>query len=390
MENTKEIIHRIETEISKLKDKSFKILFYVPDAKNNATGYISYIYQMALTLQQLGYNVKMLYQLENEYSKEELNRLQLDNAPIDEDRVFVGVVESMGEKYSTLEHTNIQNQELEVSPSDFLIIPEVYSSIMNQTKKLSCKRIVLTQNYNYLTDFIQVGVSWANFGITDTITSCLNQAELVTSVFPFVKTKVLSPYIPSYFYEGEEPKKLVVNIITKSQKDANKIIKPFYWKYPMYKWVSFRDLRSYPREMFADYLREGAITVWVDTDTQFGYAPLEAIKSGNIVIGKIPELIPEWMLTEDKSNFLDNGIWFNNINDVHKIIASIIRTWINDDIPTEVTNAMKETAKKYSFDEYKINLEKLMESYIDDREKEFQEVISVAKSKINNDNKEEE
>lgn len=390
MENTKEIIQRIETEISKLKDKSFKILFYVPDAKNNATGYISYIYQMALTLQQLGYNVKMLYQLENEYSKEELTKLQLDNAPIDEERVFVGVVESMGEKYSSLEHTNIQNQELEVSPSDFLIIPEVYSSIMNQTKKLSCKRIVLTQNYNYLTDFIQVGVSWANFGITDTITSCLNQAELVTSVFPFVKTKVLSPYIPSYFYEGEEPKKLVVNIITKSQKDANKIIKPFYWKYPMYKWVSFRDLRSYPREMFADYLREGAITIWVDTDTQFGYAPLEAIKSGNIVIGKIPELIPEWMLTEDKSNFLDNGIWFNNINDVHKIIASIVRTWINDDIPTEVTNAMKETAKKYSFDEYKINLEKLMESYIDDREKEFQEVISVAKSKINNDNKEEE
>lgn len=390
MENTKEIIQRIETEISKLKDKSFKILFYVPDAKNNATGYISYIYQMALTLQQLGYNVKMLYQLENEYSKEELTKLQLDNAPIDEERVFVGVVESMGEKYSSLEHTNIQNQELEVSPSDFLIIPEVYSSIMNQTKKLSCKRIVLTQNYNYLTDFIQVGVSWANFGITDTITSCLNQAELVTSVFPFVKTKVLSPYIPSYFYEGEEPKKLVVNIITKSQKDANKIIKPFYWKYPMYKWVSFRDLRSYPREMFADYLREGAITIWVDTDTQFGYAPLEAIKSGNIVIGKIPELIPEWMLTEDKSNFLDNGIWFNNINDVHKIIASIVRTWINDDIPTEVTNAMKETAKKYSFDEYKINLEKLIESYIDDREKEFQEVISVAKSKINNDNKEEE
>lgn len=390
MENTKEIIQRIETEISKLKDKSFKILFYVPDAKNNATGYISYIYQMALTLQQLGYNVKMLYQLENEYSKEELTKLQLDNAPIDEERVFVGVVESMGEKYSSLEHTNIQNQELEVSPSDFLIIPEVYSSIMNQTKKLSCKRIVLTQNYNYLTDFIQVGVSWANFGITDTITSCLNQAELVTSVFPFVKTKVLSPYIPSYFYEGEEPKKLVVNIITKSQKDANKIIKPFYWKYPMYKWVSFRDLRSYPREMFADYLREGAITIWVDTDTQFGYAPLEAIKSGNIVIGKIPELIPEWMLTEDKSNFLDNGIWFNNINDVHKIIASIVRTWINDDIPTEVTNAMKETTKKYSFDEYKINLEKLIESYIDDREKEFQEVISVAKSKINNDNKEEE
>ena len=389
MDNTKEILQRIETEIGKLKDKSFKVLFYVPDAKNNATGYISYIYQMALTLQQLGYNVKMLYQLDNEYTAEELKKLNLENQPIDDNRVFVGVTESLGEKYATLEHANIQNEELEVSPSDFLIIPEVYSSVMNQTKKLSCKRIVLTQNYNYLTDFIQVGVSWANFGITDTITSCLNQAELVNSVFPYVKTKVLTPYIPSYFYEGNEPKKLIVNIITKSQKDANKIIKPFYWKYPMYKWVSFRDLRSYPREMFADYLREGAITIWVDSDTQFGYAPLEAIKSGNIVIGKIPELIPEWMLSEDKTQLLDNGIWFNDINSVHKIIADVIRTWINDDIPSEITDAMKETAKKYSFDEYKVNLDNLINSYINERVKEFEEVIIVAKSKINDEKVEE-
>jgi hypothetical protein len=389
MDNTKEIVQRIETEIGKLKDKSFKVLFYVPDAKNNATGYISYIYQMALTLQQLGYNVKMLYQLDNEYTAEELKKLNLENQPIDDNRVFVGVTESLGEKYAALEHANIQNEELEVSPSDFLIIPEVYSSVMNQTKKLSCKRIVLTQNYNYLTDFIQVGVSWANFGITDTITSCLNQAELVNSVFPYVKTKVLTPYIPSYFYEGNEPKKLIVNIITKSQKDANKIIKPFYWKYPMYKWVSFRDLRSYPREMFADYLREGAITIWVDSDTQFGYAPLEAIKSGNIVIGKIPELIPEWMLSEDKTQLLDNGIWFNDINSVHKIIADVIRTWINDDIPSEITDAMKETAKKYSFDEYKVNLDNLINSYINERVKEFEEVIIVAKSKINDEKVEE-
>lgn len=383
MDNSKEIIQRITAEKTKLEKKDFNIFFYIPDAKNNATGYVSYIYQMALTLQQIGYKVNMLYQLENEYTAEELDKLNLEKQQIDENRVFVGVVDSLGEKYSTLVHTNIQNKELEVSPSDFLIIPEVYSSIMNQTKKLSCKRIVLTQNYNYLTDFIQVGVSWANFGITDTIASCLNQANLVNSVFPYIKTKVLSPYIPSYFYEGNEPKKLIINLVTKSQKDANKIIKPFYWKYPMYKWVSFRDLRGFPREMFSDYLREGAITIWVDSDTQFGYAPLEAIKSGNIVIGKVPELIPEWMLTEDGTQLLDNGVWFEDINNVHGIIASIVRTWMNDDIPSEITNSMKETDKKYQFDEYKTNLEKLMTSYIEDRKNEFEELIVVAKSKIN-------
>lgn len=51
------------------------------------------------------------------------------------------------------------------------------------------------------------------------------------------------------------------------------------------------------------------------------------------------------MLSEDKTQLLDNGIWFNDINSVHKIIADVIRTWINDDIPSEITDAMKETAK---------------------------------------------
>lgn len=95
------------------------------------------------------------------------------------------------------------------------------------------------------------------------------------------------------------------------------------------------------------------------------------------------------MLSEDKTQLLDNGIWFNDINSVHKIIADVIRTWINDDIPSEITDAMKETAKKYSFDEYKVNLDNLINSYINERVKEFEEVIIVAKSKINDEKVEE-
>lgn len=375
MENN--IIERIENEIDKLNNMSFNILFYVPDAKNNSNGYISYIYQMAQALIKLGYNVKMIYNLDNEYSADEIEELERKNEYIDENRIFEGVKDSLGDGYSSIEHINISKSELNVSPSDFLIIPEVFSQVMNQTKKLACKRIVLAQNFDYLTDFIPLGVSWANFGITDVIASTEKQSELVKSVFPFVKTNIINPYIPSFFY-NEEPKKLVINLLCKNQKDINKIIKPFYWKYPMFKWVSFRDLRGFPRETFADILREGAITIWVDEDTQFGYSALEAMKSGSIVIGKIPKLVPEWM--EKDGKLLDNALWFDDITTVHKLIAEVVYGWMRDEISDSLINEMKNTSEKYQYDKYYKNVEDTFKRYVDERKKDFEEVLIIAKN----------
>ena len=105
MENN--IIERIENEIDKLNNMEFNILFYVPDAKNNSNGYISYIYQMAQALIKLGYNVKMIYNLDNEYSADEIEELERKNEYIDENRIFEGVKDSLGDGYSNIEHINI-------------------------------------------------------------------------------------------------------------------------------------------------------------------------------------------------------------------------------------------------------------------------------------------
>jgi hypothetical protein len=54
---------------------------------------------------------------------------------------------------------------------------------------------------------------------------------------------------------------MVINVISKDQSDIKKIVKPFYWKYPYFKWVSFKELRNLSKEEFAKELREGAITI---------------------------------------------------------------------------------------------------------------------------------
>ena len=52
----KEMIKTIEKNIGKINDKSFTIYFYVFDTKGNPSGSLSYIYQTAYTLKELGYN----------------------------------------------------------------------------------------------------------------------------------------------------------------------------------------------------------------------------------------------------------------------------------------------------------------------------------------------
>lgn len=348
--NNNEVIERVNGEIEKLKNKDFNIFIFTLDSKGTPSGALAYIYELALDLQKKGYNVKMLHQ----------------------EKEFVGVNDWLGEEYANIEHINIEDDKLSVSASDFLLIPEVFATVMNQTKKLPCKRIAILQNYNFMTEFIPLGSQWANFGIQDAIVSNKNQYNLIVDVFPYVKAKILSPQIKPYFRKGVKPKKLIINIVTKEQVDVNRIVKPFYWKYPMFKWVSFRDLRGFPQEQFSDLLREGIATVWIDDDAQFGYAPLEAIKSGNIVIGKIPKLLPEWMANEDQTKLLNNGIWFDDINSVHSIIYSVVKSWIKDDVPEELYEAMEETNKLYTKEEYEKNVDTIFNSYIDERIKEFE------------------
>ena len=374
-------IERIDEAISNLKNNNFTFYFFVVDCKNVPNGSTQYIYQLAKTLADKNYNVKMLYQLENEYTKEELNELNRKEKPIDESRIFTGVGEWLGEEYMTLEHMNISKEEWKVGPSDFLFIPEVFSSLMKQTYqyKAPCKRIAILNNYDYITEFIPFNDEWGTYGIRDVIVNTDYQAKLIQNVFPYIQPKILSPYIYECFRKPIKPKKLIVNIISKRTEDVNKIMKQFYWKYPMYKFIAFRDLRGYPKEKFAEYLQESAITVWIDNETPFGYSAIEAIRSGNIVVGKVPEHMPEWM--GDENGLFNNGVWTFDINVIPDILSKVLGSWMQDKVPNELYTNMEELDKMYTYEEYQKNVDKIFKEYIDNRINEFEEIKNAINSK---------
>jgi len=389
MDKNKEqiVLKNIDSAIEKLENKECTLFFFVSDCKNVPNSNSLYIYQMALTLHELGYNVCMLYQLPNEYSKAEIDRLTRLGKPIDPLKIFEGVDRWLGEKYSSLEHLNIAEKEWKVSPCDFLFIPEVFSSLMKETfdKGIPCKRYVILQNFRYITEFIPFGDQWMNYGITDVIASNQKQADLIASVFPYVEkhTRVIRPYIQENICEPLKAKKLIVNVAAPRNSYIEHIIKTFYWKYPAMQFVTFRTLRNLPTEQYAEYLKEGCITVWYDPETPFGYSAIDAMKCGNIVVGKLPEMIPEWM--EENDEILNNGIWFNDINEIPDILAKVIGSWMRDEIPEEIYTEMKKTSEKYTYEEWNKNIYQMAQEIFDERRNHFLTIKKNVENKIKNE-----
>ena len=139
--------------------------------------------------------------------------------------------------------------------------------------------------------------------------------------------------------------------------------------------------------MFADALREGAITVWMDEVSDFGYSALEAAKSGSITLAKVPNTPTDWTFVhESNENGESNGlnpafIWFDDLNRVPDMIASVVRTWTLDRIPNELYDNMKMAANDYSPE---MAIKDIQKEYIDGlfakRLSDFKEVLGQIKN----------
>jgi hypothetical protein len=350
------VIENIEREISKIDKKENRIYFFVIDTKGVPSGSLEYIYNLALFLKNDGYNVSMLH------TEEE----------------FVGVGAWLGEEYANLPHLNVNKGEVGTAPSDLLFIPDIYSQVMNQTKNLPCKRVAILQNYDYVVEQMPYAAQWGDFGIMEGITNSDYQAAELNEAFPYVKLKKVSPFISKIFGTTINPKKMVINVISKDQSDIKKIVKPFYWKYPFFKWVSFKELRNLSKEDFAKELREGAITIVVDETASFMYSALESAKSGSITMVKVPDTTLDWANGEELPNCC---VWFNDYDTLHKQIASVVRSWITDKVPSVLAETTKKVTENLTEENTKNEIIEYVKDVLGRRKKEMEELMAQIKAK---------
>ena len=346
MEN--ELQSKVKQSIQNLRNKQARIYFLVQDTKGNAKASVRLIYQMAKSLKDNGFNPIILHE-KADYS---------------------GVTTWLDKEYMELPHKSIEGQNLEISPEDFVVIPEVFGYVMDQLKQLPCAKIVLTQQYSHMLETLQPGQSWNQFGFMKCITTSNKQKEYIERVMRQSSFDIIEPYITEIFSPKKTPAMPIIGIHTKDQSDAINIIKTFYLKFPQYRWFTFRDLRGLSEKEFANSLSECFVSAWIDSQSGFGTFPLESMKSNVPVIGKVPDLSPDWM-TEG------NGIWITDQTLFADVIADFVQNWLEDNINPAIYEEMKKTVNQLSDKQkFESTVVTLFSGYLNSRADSFEEQIS--------------
>ena len=299
---------------------------------------------------------------------------------------YKGVGEWLGTEYTLLPHESIEAQKLNLTTLDYIIVPEIFSNVMDQVKAFPCKKIVFSQSYAYILELLGAGVRWDfNYGFKDVITTSEIQADYVKGLFAGVNTYVVPPSVPDYFKPTTKMKKPIVSIVTRNQSDALKIVKSFYLQHPLYKWITFRELRGLPKETFASELADSCLAVWVDDVAGFGTFPIEAMECETPIIGKIPDLVPEWM-TKGNDNgqidLVDNGVWTNNILAIPGLIAQYMKVWLEDSVPQELIDGMLNSKGQYTVENQKTKIKEVYEGLVAERLSEFENLLKEKEEKV--------
>lgn len=342
-------IDKVKLSISNLRNKTSKVYFFVHDTKGNAKASIKYIYDMALTLKENGFNVVMLHEKSD----------------------YTGVSSWLSETYMTsLPHQVIEGQNVEIAPEDFLVVPEIFGFMMDQVKNLPCGKIVLTQAYAHMLETLQPGQTWNQFGFFKTITTSESQKNQIAKVMRNQSYDIIEPFISESFQKRELPPLPIIGVHSREQSDTINLIKTFYLRFPQYRWFTFRDLRGLSQDEFANAISECFVSVWMDRESGYGTFPLESMKVGVPVIGITPNLTPDWMNET-------NGIWIKDEILLPDVIADWTQNWLEDNISEEMYNNIETTVNSLpSKEDFEKRTIEVFSGYLESRAQSMEEQIS--------------
>jgi len=314
-----ENIERLEESLSKLEKHENVIYFLTYDTKSNPRASIKYIYDLAFTLKENGSNVKILV----------------------EDNTYGGVSHWLGEKYKEIDVVSIKEDKVEIKIEDVLIVPEYYSNVLQQVANVKCTKVMLVQQKDYIFETLPVGSRWRDYGFDKVITTTEASKKYISDIFPESLVHIIPPMIDDNFSPSEKTQKPFIAISCRDRVVHRRLISEFYLKYPQLRWVTFRDMVQMTYEEFSSALKECFVSVWVDDESTFGTFPLESMKCGVPVIGKIPDTEPDW-LTE-------NGMWTYDINKIVDILGTYTLAWLEGiELQEEVLTKMTDTLLPYT------------------------------------------
>jgi glycosyltransferase involved in cell wall biosynthesis len=345
-----ENIEKLKSALGRLEKSESIVYFLTYDTKNNARASIKYIYDMAKTLNENGIESKILV----------------------EDKSYTGVKSWLGDEYDNLSVVSIKDDKVEIKVDDTLVVPEYYSNALQQLSNVKCVKVMLVQQKDYIFENLPIGSRWSDFGFDRVITTTESCKKYIMEYFPESLVFIIPPFIGDNFKPLNLPLKPFIAISCRDRLIHKKIISEFYLKFPQLRWITFKDMIQMSYNEFSDGLRECMVSVWVDDESTFGTFPLESMKSGVPVVGKIPNTEPDW-LTE-------NGMWTYDLSKIVNILGTFVLAWIDGiELEDEVKDKMKETLIPYEKSITDINVLSIFNSLRNKRIETIQKTIENLK-----------
>lgn len=382
-----------EQVIESLEKNDFNIYFFAPNIEVPSGG-MGVLFKQALVLKEAGFNVKILYQPRpDQRSTAQFRHEQAQQGIEDKTTIIFSkfkprwmefslfetvlddkgepkrddqgrIVEKelvdfipLGEGIMKFNDGTEQEIKLELNTEDFLIIPEGFANIMQETMHTPCKRIVLAQSWIYILNGLKPGQKWGTFGITDAISVSDGITEYLASIMPQLRVKQYSQSINREIFNVPENLSDKYPMIAYSsgrdqgsEMKVNNIIRNFQEWYPQYKFFRFMKLNDLSREQYAERLKNCCIALYTDDIAGFGTLPLEAMACGTHVVGWTPFGGKEYINQADGKE-LQNGFWANNgdIFNLSEVLGVAVDKWINGELDQGVLQeAYEETLSRYT------------------------------------------
>jgi len=101
------------------------------------------------------------------------------------------------------------------------------------------------------------------------------------------------------------------------------------------------------------------------------------------IIGKIPNLVPEWMEEiSDESGvptIKNNGIWTNTTLNIPELIATYLKVWLEDAVPAELTQAIEDSKGQYTPEKQLEAISQVYNGLVSNRITELNNMLSSIK-----------
>ena len=278
----------------------------------------------------------------------------------------------MGDTYKELPVVSIKEDKIELKIDDILVVPEYFSNALEQLTSIKCIKVMLVQQKDFIFETLPIGSRWSDYGFDRVITTTESSKKYIMDIFPESLVFIVPPIIGDNFKPIELPLKPYVAISCRDRVVHRRIISEFYLKYPHLRWITFKDMVQMTYDEFATGLKECMVSVWVDDESTFGTFPLESMKCGVPVIGKIPDTEPDWLE--------ENGMWTYSSNKIVEILGTYILAWIEGvELNEEVKDKMKNTLLPYDTEITKNNINSIFDSLVSKRVETIQNALEKLK-----------